>query len=315
MFGVQVGPAAFGSDAIDGGYRLEVSQKYPWPGKCCLRGQNAAAEARAAEQDVEGMRLQLAQTARDAFADYYLAGRGLTVSKEALDLLAAIQSNQETLFTTGKIQEEDLLQTKVEIGRQRQRRLTMERMVHTARARINTLLHLPPDAPLPAPPSEIPVGGPLPDERATAPGPGAAAGPAGLVRTRRGRAGVAGPGPQGLSPRLRVHGRLRYVLAGAAAPAAGGRADEPAGSPDEARRGGPGSGARLNQRVAELNKRTDDVNLAVDQAYQETAESDQTVRLYEQTILPDAELNVKSAQTSYTTGKIATVTLIDAERS
>ena len=73
--------------------------------------------------------------------------------------------------------------------------------------------------------------------------------------------------------------------------------------------------ARLNQRVAELNKRTDDVNLAVDQAYQETAESDQTVRLYEQTILPDAELNVKSAQTSYTTGKIATVTLIDAERS
>ena len=56
MFGVQVGPAAFGLNAIDGGYRLEASQKYPWPGKRTLRGENAAAEARAAGQDVEDMR-------------------------------------------------------------------------------------------------------------------------------------------------------------------------------------------------------------------------------------------------------------------
>ncbi len=165
MLGATGSPRLF-NQTDDGGYRVELSQKYPWPGKLRLRGENAAAEARAAGKDVEDIRLQLAQTARDAFADYYLAGRGLAVSKEALDLLAAIQGNQETLFKTGKIQEEDLLQTKVEIGRQRQRQLELERMLHVARARINTLLHLPPNVPLPPPPEKVPAGGPLPDETA-----------------------------------------------------------------------------------------------------------------------------------------------------
>jgi outer membrane protein, heavy metal efflux system len=73
--------------------------------------------------------------------------------------------------------------------------------------------------------------------------------------------------------------------------------------------------ARLGQRIAELNRLTDDVGYAVDKAYQETQESDKTVRLYEQTILPAAEQNVKSAQTSYVTAKTPFISLIEAERS
>ena len=73
--------------------------------------------------------------------------------------------------------------------------------------------------------------------------------------------------------------------------------------------------AKINERVAELNRLTDDVNLAVAQARAEADESDQTVRLYEQTLLPAAEQNVKSIQPSYTTGKTPFLNLIDAERS
>src|SRR5260370_6851598 len=36
MFGVQVGPAAFGSNRVEGAYRLEISQKLPFPGKLPL---------------------------------------------------------------------------------------------------------------------------------------------------------------------------------------------------------------------------------------------------------------------------------------
>ena len=53
----------------------------------------------------------------------------------------------------------------------------------------------------------------------------------------------------------------------------------------------------------------------MDQAYQETGESDKTVSLYENTILPAAEQNVKSAQTSYITSKIPFISLIEAECS
>ena len=316
MFGAQAGPAAFGSNTIDGGYRLEVSQKYSWPGKRCLRGENAAAEARAAGQDVEDMRLQLAQAARDAFADYYLAGRGLAVSRQALDLLERTQGNQETLYKTGKIQESDLLQTKVEMGRQRHRQLTLERMLQVAHARIATLLDLPPDALLPPPPEQAPAGGPLPDEAAL-----------------RAQALARRPDLKALAERvaadqasLALSHKEYYpdfeVMAAydtfwserQLRPQVGVRMNLPVrlAKRDAAVREAE---AKIGQRIAELNRLTDDVNLAVAQAYAEVGESDKTVRLYEQTILPDAELNVKTLQTSYTTGKTPFINLLDAERT
>src|SRR5262249_57101882 len=51
----------------------------------------------------------------------------------------------------------------VEIGRQWERRLILERMRQVAVARINTLLHLPPDSPLPEPPARLQRPDPLPE--------------------------------------------------------------------------------------------------------------------------------------------------------
>ncbi len=315
-FGVEVGPAAFGSNTVDGGYRVEISQKYPWPGKRALRGQGAAAEARAAGQDVEDVRLQLAQTAREAFADYYLAGRGLAVSRQALDLLESVRSSQETLFKTAKIPEQDLLRTEVEIGRQRQRQRTVERMLAVARARIDTLLHLPPDAPLPPPPDQLPAGGPLPDEpalraQALAQRPDLkalaeriAAEQASLALARKEycpdfevmAAYDTFWQERPLRPQLAVRMNLPVRLAKRDA------------AVQEAE-------AKIAQRIAELNRLTDDVNLAVAESRAEAVESDETVRLYRETLLPAAEQNVKAIQPLYTTGKTPFLELIDAERS
>ena len=165
MLGVTGGPRVF-NHTDDGGYRVELSQKYPWPGKRCLRGQNAAAEARAAGQDLEDMRLQLVQSARDAFADYYLAGRGLAVNRQALDLLESVRSQPGDAVQDRQDPRAGFAPDQVEIGRQRQRQLTLERMLPVAPARIDTLLHLPPDAPLPPPPEQVPRRRRLPDEAA-----------------------------------------------------------------------------------------------------------------------------------------------------
>ena len=316
MFAATISPRTFGSHELDGGYRLEVSQKYPWPGKLCLRGQNAAAEARAAGHDVEDTRLQLIESARNAFADFYLAERGLAVSQESLRLLEEFHHNAETLFTTGKVPQQDLLQAEVEIGKQRQRQLTLERMRQVARARINTLLHLPPDSPLPPPPTDISAGGALPDESALR----------ALALARR-------PDLQAMADHIAAD-RASLCLAhkeyypdfeAVAAyddfwserplrPQVGVRMNVPLrlAKRDAAVREAE---AKLGQRIAELNRLTDAANLAVSQAYAEVDESDKTVRLYGQTILPAAESNVKSAQSYYTTGKIPFLTLIEAERN
>ncbi len=73
--------------------------------------------------------------------------------------------------------------------------------------------------------------------------------------------------------------------------------------------------ARIAQRRAELARQTDEVNHQVQQAYEKVVRGHQSVELYEQTILPAAKANVESAQAAYITGKIAFLTLIEAQRS
>jgi outer membrane protein, heavy metal efflux system len=89
MFGVTVGPETIAPDDKGGefAYRLEASQKYPWPGKLKLRGEYALAEARAASGDVDDMRLQLVESTKTAFYDYYLVARALAVNDETLQRL------------------------------------------------------------------------------------------------------------------------------------------------------------------------------------------------------------------------------------
>jgi cobalt-zinc-cadmium efflux system outer membrane protein len=53
----------------------------------------------------------------------------------------------------------------------------------------------------------------------------------------------------------------------------------------------------------------------VQQAYAQVNESKQAVRLYEKTVLPAAEANVKAAQSAYITGQIPFLTLLEAERN
>jgi cobalt-zinc-cadmium efflux system outer membrane protein len=72
--------------------------------------------------------------------------------------------------------------------------------------------------------------------------------------------------------------------------------------------------AKIAERRAELDRQVNQVNFEVNQAYAEVNENKRAARLYEQTVVPAAELNVKSAQAAYQTGKIPFLTLIEAER-
>src|SRR5262249_36842287 len=82
---------------------------------------------------------------------------------ESLRLLREFKKNAEVRYTTARGAQQDILQADVEIGRETQRRVTLERMQRVAVARINTLMHLPPDVPLPPAPRQVATGGALPE--------------------------------------------------------------------------------------------------------------------------------------------------------
>ena len=318
MFGTSLAPGSVGNANVNFGWRVEVSQKLPWPGKRDLRGQAAAAEANAASHEFEDTRVQLVEAARLAFYEYYLVGRALAVNDEALRLLTEFHDNAQTRYKTGAAPQQDMLQADVEIGRQRERQLSLERMRDVAVARINTLMNQPTNQSLPPPPADLEAPAGLPEREwlqaaAMANRPDLQALAARIAADQNALALAQkeyrpdvevmaaydgfwqGP-QQALAPQigLRMNVPLRYSRRNAAVAEAE---------------------AKLAGRVAEFEQRRNQVNLQVEEALAQAREAERIVKLYTDTILPAAELNVKAAQSAYTTGKTPFISLIEAQRS
>jgi outer membrane protein TolC len=322
MFAATAGPATYGSNLVNPAYRLEISQKYPYPGKLALRGQGALAEAGAARNDVEDVRLQLIERARSAFYDYYLVARALTVNAEGLGLLQKFKRDAEIRWGAGTkgAAQQDIFQAEVEIGREQQRRLALERMQQVAIARINTLMHLPPENPVPPPPTQLAVAEALPaaellralalerrpDLKALANRLAADEAALGLARKEycpdfepffmydRFMGNTSDNRPLAYMVGLKMNLPVRLARrAGAVAEAE----------------------ARLAQRRAELARQTDQVNFQVQEAHAQVWESARTAHLYEKTILPAARRTVETAEAEYRTGKVPMLSLIEAYRN
>jgi outer membrane protein TolC len=318
MFGTIIGPTSIGSKDVDFAYRLEVSQKLPYPGKRDLKGQFVMAEAAAACHDVNDMRLQLIESAKTSFFDYYLVQKAITVNGENLRLLTSFREEAKTRYEKALVPQQDVLQADVELGRQRERGLMLERMRKVAVARINTLMHLPPDAPLPSAPVNLVPVAPLP-----------------TVETLRASAQAQRPDLQAIANRIAAdEASLRLaqfefkpdfeVMAAYDAfwqtpekdlrTMVGVRMNLPV---QKQRRFAAiaEAQAKIAERRAQLDARVDQVNLQLQEAYEQVRESEQVLQLYENSILPAARSNVEAARSAYVTGKNPFLSLIEAQRN
>jgi outer membrane protein, heavy metal efflux system len=319
-FGLTVGPATYGSSTVQEAYRLEISQKYPARGKLNLRGQGAQAEAAAAGNEIEDMKLRLTEAAKTGLYEYFLFERALEINTESLRLLREFRANAATRYEKGLATQQDILQADVEVGKEERRRLSLTRMRQVAIARINTLLNLAPDASLPPPPLALPIAGALPDAaslRASA----LARRPDLLALAQRIRAEQTAvalaykeyfPDYEPFLMYDRFMGNstasrpLAYMV--------GVRMNLPVRT---GRRNAlvAEAQAKLAQRRAEFDRQVNDVNFQVQEAYAQVVESRQGAALFETKILPAAEQNIRAAQTAYLTGKIPFLSLVEAQRN
>jgi outer membrane protein TolC len=346
-FGATFGPASIGSDQVDFAYRLEVSQRYPFPGKLRLRGENALAEASAAGNEVDDAALQLIEAAKSAFYDYYLVHRATAVNEKGLRLLREFRQNAEARYRAGQAVQQDVFQADVEIGRQRERGVLLDRLRQVAVARLNTLMHLPPDLSLPPAPRpaswQSSVGILL-----FLPPPVSGLFAAGLTVASRFQPDPLPEAEQlralALSRRPDLQALANRIAAEEAALGLANRefypdfdvlaAYDAFWQPEEkdlrtqlavrvnlpvrrARRYGAVSEAqaRITQRRAELARLTDQSNYEVQQAFAQVRESQRVIRLYEEEILPAAQNNVRAAQAAYVTGRVPFLSLIEAQRN
>lgn len=316
--GATVGPASIGSPNVEFAYRLEISQAIPFPGKLGLRGESALREAAAAGADLDDTLLQLTESARNAFIDYFQVARAKEVNEEGLKLLREIRDNAATRYRNGQGEQQDVLQADVAIARQQEKASTLERVQRIAQARINTLLNRTPDHALPAPPKDLP---PIPLLR-----------PANELRESaiEHRPDITAMRARTAADESRVALALKEyypdfeVMAAYDAfwqrpeqdlrPMVGFRLNLPVqmGRRDAAVAEGQ---ARVAQRRAELARLISAIGLQVQEAYEQAKETERSLKLYEESALPAARENVRLARAAYATGKVPFLNLIEAQRN
>lgn len=319
MFGVMFAPASIGSKTVEDAYALEASQKIPWHGKRALRGAAASWEAYSAAQDIETTRRKLAEVVELAFWDYSLARGQLDLNRRNVAILESFRQNAASRYETGLVSQQDVLQADVELANLEQRRIELIRMDRVAAGRINILLRRPPAAPLPPPQTAVEGSVPAMDldlllavagEQRTDVTSAAA-----RVQTEQAKLALT---YKQYYPDAEFYGRYDTFW-------------QPSSTQSDLRGqlgvrvNVPLYRQRLNAAVceamhqvakahAEHEQLTLEVQAEVQEAYEQLRESQQTVVLYAEKLIPASEQNVAAARSSYDTSKINFLDLAIAQK-
>jgi outer membrane protein TolC len=317
MLGATLAPRSIGSDEVDDGYRLDLAQPIPFPGKLRLRGEAALGEADAAAHDHAAVRLRLAAMASLLFDDYALAARSLAINASHVALLEEFQRIATVRYEAGEAAQQDPIQAEVERIHAEHREVVLQTQQRIVAEQINALLHRSPDHPLPPPPAEVVFpqdAGGAPDEliaRALEQSPELLAAGA-RVAAEEARVALA---RREYFPDLTLTGAYdRIWQEEDLQPSVGLQMNVPLqlgrrkAAVEEAE-------ARLEQANSERIAVEDEVRLSVQSGADRMSEALHLAHLVRDRLLPAARDQVEAARSGFETGRNDFLVLIDAERN
>lgn len=317
LLGYGVAPASFGSHAVDGAHKVDLSQRLPFPGKLSLRGEIVLAEAEAAEHDLEAVRQRLATMASLLFDELYFLDRALEINAEHQQLLEELLGIATAHYEAGRAAQQDPLQAEVERAHLLHREVVLETSRRVARGRLNMLLRRRPDRPLPPPPSSLalPAAPDLDREALVREALRTRPELRSLEATLEGRESAVALARREFFPDLTLVGSYNtlwqesdlqpFVGVQIHVPL---RIDRRRAALDEAR-------ARLARAESEREGLEDEVRFAVESGADRLEEARHVRRLYESRLLPAARDQVESARVGFEAGRNSFLALIEAERN
>ena len=288
---------------------FSLMQTLPLGGKRALQREVARRDVAVEEVSESAARRALVTAARMAFFDYYYYGVALRITERNQQRLQQLAEITESRYRVGKAMQQDVLRARLEISMLLQRTAALQQQRLTAAARLNTLMGRAAGAPLAA--AAEPAASALPPLQALAP--------------------VAEANDTGLAREARMSERERAALD---LSRKNGTPDLSIGYMFEQRTGQQDMHGmqftmnlpafhreRLRQEVAEgelrvraakqgEQERRLELSYELQQAYSAAQTAKQMVDLYDQAILPQAELARDSAQASYTVGNVDFLTVL-----
>ena len=133
---------------------LGLRQKFPFFGKLGLKGEIAAEEVKMAAEELRAKEVEIVAKVKNAYADYFLAGKSIEIAKGHLELIRQVSLTAENLYKVGKAPQQDVIKALLEQTDLLNRLNMAERELETVKARLNTLLNRHPGAQL-GPPAEL----------------------------------------------------------------------------------------------------------------------------------------------------------------
>ncbi|MBD3297275.1 MAG: TolC family protein [candidate division Zixibacteria bacterium] len=136
-------------------FRVGLSQMFPWFGTLKLKGDMAAYDAQAAEQQFEAVRDRLYRDVVVAYVDYYFVQQSIAITEENLRLVANAEAVARARYRAGNGVYANVLRAQTELARFENDVMSLTDKLRPVRARLNELLDrpsgdkLPPAASLP----------------------------------------------------------------------------------------------------------------------------------------------------------------------
>ncbi len=313
--GAGVAPASFGSPKVRDSYRVDLSQRLPFPGKLALRGEVALAEAEAAARDFEAVELRLAALASILFDDYTLAARAREINAEHVALLEELQEVALARYRAGEAPQQAPLQAEVELAHLAHREVALATEGRIVAEQINALLHRDPALPLPPPPPALAPAGPEPGDpdlaAALAASPELRAAQA-QVRAREAAVDLA---RREFLPDVTVAGAWDALWQERdLRPVVGVEIDLPLRL-DRRRAALEEAHARLEGARREQERIEDEVRLGVASSVDRLREAQHLLHLSRDRLLPAARDQLEAARAGFEAGRVDFPALIEAERA
>jgi outer membrane protein TolC len=294
--------------------QLQLMQMVPVAGKLSLSGRISTAQAAAQRERANDVSWELRSQAAMAFYELYQTEQGLVVARETLRLLQDLQRTAEAMYRVGEGRQADVLRAHVEIARMTEDTLRMQTMRISMQARLNALLNRPVDAAIAEPllPA-FPESTPSLDTLATAAELARPMVKAG-VREVEAADAAARLARREIWPDLTLgvqYGqrraemgveRMGSLMVGASLPVFASRRQL---------RMREEAAAMQAMAQADLTAMRADTRGRVAEAYANLTRARNLIRLYRNTVLPQAEATVTSSLAAYRVGSVDFMTALD----
>lgn len=294
--------------------QLQVTQMLPAPGKLGLSGRIAEARAAAERERAIDVDWDLRSLAAMAYYEVHEAEQSAAIATATRRLVQDIERIASTMYQVGEGRQADVLRAQVEIARMTEEITRMEAMRVAAAARLNALLDRAVDAPVPSPvlpafPAEVPrvdslavlAAGSRPMIRAGEEDVEAADAMVDLARRELVPDLMIGV-QYGQRSAVMGTERMGSLMLGASVPVFAARRQ--LRLRDEAV-------AMRSMAVADLQYMRAETRGRVGTAHAALMRARNLARLYETTVLPQAQAALASALAAYRVGRVDFMTLLD----